>query len=182
MTLEIGTRLRSIREIHGLSQRKLAKRTKVSHATISLIEQNRMNPSVGMLLKLLAGFPISLVEFWSMETTPHQKVFFSKGDFVKMGGDLISYLQLGGSPDQRALLIQYERYEPGADTGETMLKHEGEEAGFIISGEMEIIVGDQRRLLAPGDAYYFDSRIPHRFRNRGKLPSELVSACTPPSF
>jgi mannose-6-phosphate isomerase-like protein (cupin superfamily) len=43
-------------------------------------------------------------------------------------------------------------------------------------------VGDQRRVLGPGDAYYFDSRLPHRFRNIGEEVCEIVSACTPPSF
>jgi mannose-6-phosphate isomerase-like protein (cupin superfamily) len=36
--------------------------------------------------------------------------------------------------------------------------------------------------LEPGDAYYFDSRLPHRFRNVGEEECEVVSACTPPSF
>jgi mannose-6-phosphate isomerase-like protein (cupin superfamily) len=47
---------------------------------------------------------------------------------------------------------------------------------------LEVTVGDQRRMLEPGDAYYFDSRLPHRFRNPGEEECEVVSACTPPSF
>jgi mannose-6-phosphate isomerase-like protein (cupin superfamily) len=63
-----------------------------------------------------------------------------------------------------------------------MLRHESEEGGVVIRGRMEVTVGDQRRVLGPGDAYYFDSRIPHRFRNVGDEECEVVSACTPPSF
>jgi mannose-6-phosphate isomerase-like protein (cupin superfamily) len=37
-------------------------------------------------------------------------------------------------------------------------------------------------VLGPGEAYYFDSRIPHRFRNPADEICELVSACTPPTF
>jgi mannose-6-phosphate isomerase-like protein (cupin superfamily) len=43
-------------------------------------------------------------------------------------------------------------------------------------------VGDVTRLLGPGDAYYFESRRLHRFRNAGDEVCEVVSACTPPSF
>jgi len=43
-------------------------------------------------------------------------------------------------------------------------------------------VGEDVAVLGPGDAYYFDSREPHRFRNAGDTPCELISACTPPSF
>ena len=75
-----------------------------------------------------------------------------------------------------------ERYEPGADTGRVMLTHEGEEGGVVISGRMELTVGEERRILGPGDAYYFESRRPHRFRCVGPVPCEVISACTPPTF
>jgi hypothetical protein len=32
------------------------------------------------------------------------------------------------------------------------------------------------------DAYYFESRRPHRFRCVGGKPCEVISACTPPTF
>jgi len=41
---------------------------------------------------------------------------------------------------------------------------------------------EQVRVLGPGDAYYFESDQPHRFRNIGPEPCELISACTPPTF
>jgi mannose-6-phosphate isomerase-like protein (cupin superfamily) len=63
-----------------------------------------------------------------------------------------------------------------------MLGHDGEEAGVVIRGRIEITVGEARRVLGPGDAYYYDSRTPHRFRNIGKEPCEIISVCTPPNF
>jgi mannose-6-phosphate isomerase-like protein (cupin superfamily) len=38
------------------------------------------------------------------------------------------------------------------------------------------------KILGPGDAYYFESRLPHRFRNVGSVPCEIVSANSPPTF
>ncbi|HUH48667.1 MAG TPA: cupin domain-containing protein, partial [Mycoplana sp.] len=52
----------------------------------------------------------------------------------------------------------------------------------ILSGRLEVTVDDERRILGPGDAYYFESRRPHRFRCVGPVPCELISACTPPTF
>ena len=43
-------------------------------------------------------------------------------------------------------------------------------------------VDDERRVLNAGDAYYFESRRPHRFRCIGAKPCEVISACTPPTF
>ena len=54
--------------------------------------------------------------------------------------------------------------------------------GIVLSGRLEVTVDDERRILGPGDAYYFESRRPHRFRCVGPVPCEVISACTPPSF
>jgi mannose-6-phosphate isomerase-like protein (cupin superfamily) len=70
----------------------------------------------------------------------------------------------------------------GTDTGETMLRHDGEEGGVIIAGQVEVTVGDQVRVLGPGEAYYFESRVPHRFRNVGEGDAVIVSANTPATF
>ena len=40
----------------------------------------------------------------------------------------------------------------------------------------------ETRVLNPGDAYYFTSAIPHRFRNTGSEACEIISASTPPTF
>lgn len=53
MDVNIGARLRMIRISKGLSQRELARRAGVTNATVSLIESNRMNPSVGALKRVL---------------------------------------------------------------------------------------------------------------------------------
>ena len=58
MDHEIGFRLRLVRLRHQLSQRELAKRVGVAHATISLIESGRSNPSVSALKRILAGIQI----------------------------------------------------------------------------------------------------------------------------
>ena len=178
----VGQRLRAIREIHGLSQRELAKRAGVSNAIISLIEQNRSSPSVGSLKKVLDGLPMSLADFFVADATARPKVFFEPDDMVELAGGRISYRQVGRDLSKQGVQMLHERYAPGADTGENMLRHESEEGGVIIRGELEVTVGDQRRVLKAGDAYYFDSRTPHWFRNLGKQECEVVSACTPPSF
>lgn len=180
---DLGPRLRAVRQMHGLSQRELAKRAGVSNAIISLIEQNRSSPSVGSLKKVLAGVPMSLADFFAGELTPRRQVFFAAEDLTEIAGPGgISYRQVGRDLAGRALQILHERYAPGSDTGQTMLRHEAEEGGVVIRGRLEVTVGDQRRVLGPGEAYYFDSRLPHRFRNLGEEECEVVSACTPPSF
>ena len=63
MSIDVGARLKHVREVHGLSQRELARRAGVTNGLISLIEQNRVSPSVGSLKKVLDGVPLSMAEF-----------------------------------------------------------------------------------------------------------------------
>lgn len=185
--MNIGHRLQAIRKQRGLSQRELAARAGLTNGTISLIEQNKTSPSVASLKSLLDAIPISLAEFFAtLEEIGQNKHFYSAADFTEIAPDhadarLLSLRQLGNAQDH-ALQMLHERYAPGADTGPELLSHEAEEAGIVISGQIEITVDDDVRVLSPGDGYLFNSRLPHRFRNTGTTDCIIISACTPPSF
>ncbi len=178
--LDLGLRLRTVREGHSLSQRELARRAGVTNGTISLIEQNKTSPSVASLKKVLDGIPISLAEFFALALPPQDQVFFRANELLELTEGKVSFRQVGGDLSRRALQILHECYAPGADTGKSMLRHDSEEGGIILRGRIEITVGQQKRVLEPGDGYYFDSRNPHRFRNVGSEECEIVSACSPP--
>jgi transcriptional regulator with XRE-family HTH domain len=179
---DMGARLREIRERFGLSQRALATRADVTNGMISLIEKNRSSPSVATLKKVLDAFPMSLTEFFATGQPEQPAIFFRAAELVEIGGGLISYRQVGASLQGKALQLLHERLQPGADTGSAMLRHDGEEGGVVVQGEIELTVGMATRVLKAGDAYAFESSVPHRFRNLGREVCEIVSACTPPSF
>ena len=182
MVQEVGSRLRQVREANGLSQRGLAKNTGISNATISLIESDKLNPSVAVLKRILDGIPMHLSAFFADEPGESEPVVCRSGDLVEIAGGKISYRQVGHQLSGRSIQILHERYQPGADTGKLALEHTGEEGGVVIRGRLELTVGGERHILGPGDAYYFDSSRPHHFRNVGNECCEVVSACSPPSF
>jgi transcriptional regulator with XRE-family HTH domain len=182
MDVDVGARFKAVRVRHGLSQRELARRAGVTNATISLIESNRLNPSVGVLKRVLDGIPMGLADFFAMEIALPPKVFFAADDYSEIGRGSISFRQIGSNLSGRSLQILVERYAPGGDTGRVPLVHMGEEGGVVLKGCLEVTVGEQKRILRTGEAYYFDSQLPHRFRNVGQEDCELISACTPPTF
>jgi transcriptional regulator with XRE-family HTH domain len=180
---EVGPRLRALREARRLSQREVARLSGVSHSIISQIERGDSNPSVGLLRKVLSGLSLSLGEFFSMPAEGRGKVFFRRDELQRIAEGSLRLFQVGGNVHYRhRIQILHEFYAPGADTGEILLTHDAEEGGVVIKGKLEITVGDQVAILGPGDAYYFDSRLPHRMRNLGTTECVVVSACSPPSF
>jgi transcriptional regulator with XRE-family HTH domain len=182
MNIDVGAHLKAVRQMHGLSQRELAKRAGVTNGTISLIEQNRVSPSVSSLRKVLAGIPMSLGEFFTTDFSGDRQVFYRRDELTDLGTGDVHLRLVAAQRKERAMSVMHETYPPGSDTGEEMLTHEGEESGVVVRGRIEVTVGGTKAVLEPGDAYYFDSTLPHRFRNPGDEACEIVSANTPPSF
>lgn len=183
MSSEVATRLRRVRKQYGLSQRELAKRAGVTNGAISLIEQDRVSPSVGSLKKLLACIPMSLAEFFTFDLSEECSVVSRRDEMPNLGSASIELYLAGANVKDRNMGIMRETYRPLADTGPEMLSHVGHEGGVVVSGQLELTVDGVTWLLDPGDSYYFESRLPHRFRNpSSSVVCELVSANSPPSF
>jgi transcriptional regulator with XRE-family HTH domain len=193
VSIEVGKRLKAVRLAQGLSQRQLAARAGVTNSLISLIELNRTSPSIASLKLILDVVPMTFSEFFSIENIETGKFVHRKEELVEVNPatlistgpegmrEAISFRQVGDAR-KHAIQMLHERYAPGADTGPELYTHEAEEAGIVIAGEIELTVGEVTETLKAGDAYLFDSRLPHRFRNAGAEPCIIVSACTPPSF
>nr|WP_321483457.1 cupin domain-containing protein [uncultured Cohaesibacter sp.] len=179
---DIGERLRQVRLAHGLSQRALAKRTGVANATISQIESGQSNPSVGALKRILDGVDMDLARFFSFELSAEGRYFYKSSDLKEIGRGKLSFRLVGADRPDKSIQMLHERLMPGADTGRVALSHKGEECGIVLSGSLEVTVGEERQILRAGDAWYFESALPHRFRNTGAEPCVCISACSPPTF
>ena len=180
--IDIGIRLKNLRTERKISQRQLAIKSGISNATISLVENNKTNPSLGLLKQILDVIPISIGDFFTMDVKQENKIVHRADELTEIGSGSISYLQVGNNLNNHQLQMMLERYQPGADTGKSMLSHESEESGLVLQGRLELTVGDEVYVLNKGDAYLFDSNFPHRFRNTGREECVVVSACTPPTF
>lgn len=180
---QIGAKLREMRRRRNLGMRELAARSGISHSAISLIERDRMSPSLDTLGAILDALGTTLTVFFADlgSGLPHAP-FYSAQDLVEIGkAESISYRMIGGNHPNRSLLMLHETYAVGADTGRAFA-HAAQEAGMVVRGAVEVTVGSQVRVLKPGDGYYFDSGHPHRFRNVADSPSEIVSAVTPLTY
>lgn len=190
LQFDIGARLNAIRSAAGLSQRQLAQRAGVPHAQISNVEKNKVSPSVSTLRKILSGLGVGMADFFEPERQFPAGPFFDSEELIDLtskvaassvgdGSGFMVFRQIGDARGHN-LQILHEVYGPQADTGETFLQHASSEGGYVVEGELELTVGEEVRILKAGEAYLFDSRIPHRFRNVSASRTIVISACTPP--
>lgn len=181
--LDVAPRLRTLRERRKLSLRELSRRTGIAVSFLSALERGRNNVSVAKLKAIVDALGVTLADFFSQAPPPPEKIIYRRDELVEISGQKgISFRDIASGRRGRALQLLVERYAPGADTGAEAYRHEAQEAGVVLKGTLELTVDDQVHLLRPGDAYYFDSRRPHRFRNPGPVAVEAVSVNTPPSF
>lgn len=178
--VDVGGRLKAVRIKRGMSQRDLAARAGVTNGMISMIEQNKHSPSVATLNRLTDALGLSFAEFFSLEVAAAPQIFYGPDELLRLTEGKVKFSVVAGERRDKAIQVLHEVYEPGGDTGGEMLTHRGEEGGIVLEGEIELTVGNQTRILKAGEAYYFESTTPHRFRNVSNKRTIIFSACSPP--
>jgi transcriptional regulator with XRE-family HTH domain len=176
----LGARLRALRLSQDLSQRELARRAGIAHAAISQIEQDQVSPSVASLRKLVGALGLSLAAFFSGEEGADRPTFFPGADGPPPGAAPTALGALPGRADGRGLSMGHSLYPAGADSGADPLGRDAACGGVVVAGSLTAQIGGASRRLARGDAFLFPAGQPHRFRNEGTEPAELVWACAAP--
>ena len=63
-----------------------------------------------------------------------------------------------------------------------LIRHTGEELGFVITGEVDLEVEGVIYHLQAGDSFFFSSSLAHGYYNKGKKITRILWVNTPPSF
>lgn len=178
--MDIGASLKAIRKARGLSQRELAKRAGVTNSTISMIEKNSVSPSVSSLEKVLAGIPISLAEFFaSGQISPSRpKAIYRASELPDSGSAGLIRKLIAADIPYRAFALADQYYAPDCAPEPAPLR-DGETAGIVIEGQLELSLELDTFILQPGDAYYLETERPHRLRNPFSAPCRVISVTTP---
>ena len=177
--LAVGARLRSVRELAGMSQRELAKRAGVTNATISLIEQESHAPSLASLHRILNAIPISMAEFFALPASKENVLFYDKDTLASVTRGAAQLSVLGSERRDKKLQLFFERYAPGASTGDELITHDGETAAVIVQGTVELEVDGKVRRIEAGGGFQLLGKHPYRLRNVGRTVAIVVCACTP---
>jgi transcriptional regulator with XRE-family HTH domain len=176
-----GKRLRILREEQEWTLRELAERTGLSVSLISQLERGVTSPSLQSVRRLADALQVSIFQLLAADTRGYSYVPADRRRKLVLQHGEISYELL--SPDtKRRLEVWLGTLSPGVTSGEEPSVHASEEFILVLSGQMEIEIGDQRQVLGPGDAIQYDGSQPHKIWNRGDEPLRFVSALTPPTL
>ena len=164
----IGPKVRHLRKQWNLSLQQLADRSDVSTAAIHKVEQGTMVPTITTLLKLAAALEQPVSYFVEEDQEPplyavftpakERRSIYTPHEGLTLGG-------ISGPYGQYFVATAIAEVEPGADSGKSPLRHAGEELIHMLSGRLDVDVGDQSFQLRRGDSIHFRTDQEHRWRN-----------------
>ena len=173
-SVDVGSRLKELREARNISMRTLATKSGLSANALSMIERGKTSPSVSTLYKLADAMGVSITAFFGAETEKKQVVFiksdertrmaFTRGVFEALGGE-----QFAGRVEPFMLTM-----ESGASSGPHAITHTGHEFVFCLRGQLDYQVEKEIFHLSAGDSLLFAAQLKHKWKNAGKTVTNAL--------
>jgi transcriptional regulator with XRE-family HTH domain len=180
----LGDEIRQLRKVRGITLQQLALATGKSVGFLSQVERNLTKPSVAALQDISEALAVHIGWFFpedgggSAQERGHivraqnrRRLTYSElsnTDYLGLHDYLLS-ANLNGN-----LALGISRYEPGASTGDDSYAHDGEEAGLVLSGSLELTLDGCVHRLDAGDSFSFKSDLPHRYANPSDSEEAVV--------
>lgn len=166
---QIGHRLRAFRKRARVSLAELAHATGRSIGYLSQIERGLSSPTIREVALLADALKVGFIDLVAPLGSDPEATPIRRNDdrtYIPFRGPGIAKRVLA---PRNAGSIEMFVMELGAQasTGQQLYSHDGEEAGFVLEGSIELVIGAERHRLEPGDSFRFSSRIPHAFRALG---------------
>jgi DNA-binding XRE family transcriptional regulator len=181
--LQIGGRVKHARLMAGIRMRELAVKVGCTESMISKIESGRVVPSLPMLQRLVGALDRDLSSFFGSDLD-------SPGIVLRAGqrpvvltdpirhGPGVSYERLVPFAAGNLLECNIHVIEPNGSK-QDLITHQGETVGYVIEGQLELIIETTKYVLSTGDSFFFKNHLTNSYRNPGPSVTRVVWVNTP---
>ncbi|MFW6323769.1 MAG: helix-turn-helix domain-containing protein [Desulfovibrionales bacterium] len=182
MKEKIGKRIKKYRQEQAISVEELAERTRLAPSFISALEDEDLYPSLGPLLKITRTLGVRLGTFLDDVTGTDPCVVRAKERSEELTMHKarskpasLHFHSLGKGKIDRHMEPFFIRIKPEPDEDQALSSHEGEEFILVHSGSIQVLHGNEKYELGPGDSIYFNSIVPHFVGCSGKEEAEIYA-------
>jgi len=177
--MNLGEKIRGLRQALGLTQEELAERADLTKGFISQVENNVTSLSVESLLLILKALDVKPSVFFS-DTQP--QIVYRSRDFLEMYRDGVKSckLMVSGSTNKEMepIMVTLAAGEKTPDE----IAHNGEEFGYVLKGSLQLRLGEKTYRVRAGQCFYYEAKNTHCLVNDGKAETKVVWVSAPPSF
>ena len=180
--LQLGSRIRALRQARHLTLRDVAERSGVTESFLSQVERDVTSPSIATVQRIARALDLSIAQLFVEQPELGRVVRREARRRVEYPG-LQAVDEFLTANDAGRLQVILSTIEAGGGTGPEPYTHESdEEVVLVLSGVLDLWVGDEHYVLREGDAITYPSRLPHWNMNHGDRPASVLFCLTPPSF
>ncbi|MGR3701337.1 MAG: cupin domain-containing protein [Paracoccaceae bacterium] len=175
----LGDRIRALRAQRNMTLQDLSSASQVSVAMLSHVERSRSTPSIKVLDRIRLALDVPFGAFFDdlseSKAEPDVSVVSRRGERPLLRFDATGLVKELLSPVRGTQLeMMLLRLEPGGHSGEEPWRRIGEKCGMVLKGSFELTIGAANYHVNEGDAFQFDSSVPHSFRNTHGGESEIL--------
>ena len=176
----IGERIKMLRQAKNLTQEELAVRAGLTKGFISQVERNHTSLSVESLIAVLDALDEKPSAFFNGALD--EKIVFKLKDRVDMEMEGVETFQiLVPAAHNRMMDPALLELKAGEKTPEEE-PHEGEEFGFVLSGNIDLMLGGKLHRLKKGECFFFKATRKHFLVNRRTQKATVLWVSSPPNF
>ena len=177
--MEIGSKIKRLRQQLNLSQSELADRCELTKGYISQLENDLTSPSIATLMDILSALGTSPSEFFKKEDDT--RVTFSENDFIEKREDGMVLKWIIPNAQKNEMEPVLVELLPSASTP-VDFPHDGEEFGYVLEGKICITLGESKYNCKKGETFYYAASKSHEIKNTGKSLARFIWISTPPNF
>ncbi len=177
--MKIGQKIKERRTLLQLTQEELANRCELTKGYISQLENDKVSPSIETLEIILEVLGTTFSDFFKEKTKPNI-IFRHNEQYDK---EFIGYMQtwLVPTSQEQAMEPIYIELLPNNETFHDY-PHNGEEFGYVIDGEIQVVYGDTIEVCKESESFYFVSNKEHYIKNNSDKVAKIIWVSCPPNF
>ena len=184
--ISIGMQIRDLRKARGVTLEDLAARIDRSVGYLSQVERDISAVTIPNLKDIAEALGVGVNWFFRGDAVAPED---ERGLIVRRGNR--RRLEFRGTGVLEELLsptltgafeMVLGTFEPGGATGDVHAVRNGEEAGFVVSGQLALVVNDKEYTIESGDAFMFPRNIPHKAWNPTEQKTVVLWIIAPPVY
>lgn len=172
----IGERIKRKREQLNLQLNDLAKKVGVSSSALSQIEKSKAFPSIITLKSIADNLYTTVGELIGENESLSNNPVVRKEDlkFIEENNSGTKIFFLSHHDLNKQMDTYLIRFVHNSDIEGLINNHNGQVFCYVLSGEIEFYLDNQRYYLHTGDTIYFNSKLPHSARNIMENGGEML--------
>lgn len=167
-----GSKIKQLRLARQISLETLAHKTGYAQRYLREIEEGLVIPPVSAVIQIAKALAVDSGSFLSAEAQQRSEAK-RKESFLKRT-QAYAYKTLTPDAQTKHMKAFLVTIDPHQDHRMVEYHHEGEEFVYVLKGQVEIIVGDNRNVLKKNETLHFDSSLTHKLRNLSHEKAKLL--------